>query len=95
MMTKLDTINAAFEFVGAAFTWGNFLKLRKEKEIRGVYWPTFAFFLLFGIWNLIFYSSLNQPLSTIAGAILCGGNLAWVIQALILKNHKQLAKPFK
>ncbi len=35
-----DLINGIFEIVGSYFTWMNAYKLYKDKEIKGVYWPT-------------------------------------------------------
>jgi len=77
-----DIINASFELVGSYFTWRNAQQLYKEKETKGVYWPTWLFFSVWGIWNLIYYPSLNQPLSFYAGIVLVSGNIAWVVLAV-------------
>lgn len=80
-----DYINGLFEIVGAYFTWKNFFVLKKEKQIKGVYWPIFAFFASWGIWNLIYYPSLHQWASFAGAAFLCAGNVAWAVYAAILK----------
>ena len=41
-----DLINGGFELLGAVFTWRNFLQLRRDRTIAGVYWPTTAFFFI-------------------------------------------------
>jgi hypothetical protein len=80
-----DHINGAFEFVGALFTWRNALQLYRDREIRGVYWPIWAFFAAWGVWNLWYYPSIGQRWSFYAGVLLVCGNLAWVAQAARLR----------
>lgn len=80
-----DHINACFELLGALFTWRNAAQLYRDKEIRGVYWPTWVFFAAWGVWNLAYYPSLGQWWSFWAGALLVGGNLAWVALAVAVR----------
>lgn len=86
-----DLINGAFELVGAAFTWRNAIQLRRDREIRGVYWPTSAFFSAWGAWNLIFYPALGQWASFAGGVLLVSGNIAWVAMALRLRFASKAA----
>jgi hypothetical protein len=76
-----DLVNGLFELLGAFLTWRNFAQLMRDREVKGVYWPTTFFFLVWGIWNLYYYPSLGQWLSFLAGIILCAGNAAWVFLA--------------
>ena len=39
-----DLVNALFETFGAVFTWRNAWQLWKDREVKGIYWPTIAFF---------------------------------------------------
>ena len=80
-----DHVNGAFEFVGSLFTWRNALQLRRDGEIRGVYWPIWAFFAAWGIWNLAYYPVLGQWFSFAGGCSLVAGNIAWTAQAVRLK----------
>lgn len=77
-----DAINAAFELVGAVLAWKNFSRLLRDREVKGVYWPATAFWSVWGLWNLYYYPSLGQWLSTCAGAVLVAGNVAWVVAAI-------------
>jgi len=81
-----DIINAAFELVGAFIVWMNVWKLYQDSEIKGIYWPTFAFFAAWGLWNLYYYPSLGQWLSFGAGVLLVSGNIAWIAVAFKLKT---------
>lgn len=83
-----DIINGLFELVGAFVCWRNALQLYRDREVRGVYWPATAFFAVWGVWNLYYYSSLDQWFSFSAGIILCLGNCAWVVGALIPRRGK-------
>ena len=81
-----DLINSSFEIVGAILCWLNFFKLLKDKEVKGVCWSVTAFFAIYGVWSLIYYYSLCQQLSFVAGIFLTSGNLAWTILAIKYKK---------
>lgn len=74
-----DHINCIFQGIGAALVWWNVWALYRSKQARGVKWETTLYFALWGAWNLVFYSSLAQWWSFVAGVFLCGGNTAWVV----------------
>lgn len=77
-----DALNAIFELTGALFVWGNVVRLRRDREVRGVYWPTMGFFAAWGFWNLWYYPSLDQWFSFAAGLLLVAGNTAWVLMVV-------------
>lgn len=76
-----DIGNAVFELVGAILAWMNVLQLYKDRKVAGVYWPVTAFFGVWGLWNLYYYSSLGQWFSWSAGIFLCSANLLWACMA--------------
>lgn len=81
-MDKHDLINGAIQLIGAGFTWRSALQLHRDRCIRGVYWPSTAFFTLWGGWNLVYYPHLQQWASLAGGVLLVTGNFAWCIGAL-------------
>lgn len=83
-MSWQDLVNGLFECGGAVSCWLNALALYRSKSIKGVYWPVFGFYSLWGLWNLVYYPSLGQWLSFFAGIVLCAGNVAWTLLALRL-----------
>ncbi len=85
-----DVVNGIFEATGAFFVWGNAWKLHQDREIKGVYWPSWIFFSSWGIWNLYYYPSLSQWWSFVGGALLVTGNLAWVTQAALLSRKRRV-----
>lgn len=87
MIDFKDLINASFEMGGAAMAWINVRQLLRDKSVSGIYWPTVLFFATFGIWNVVYYPALNQPLSAVAGVFLALGNIVWV--ALAIKYIRQ------
>lgn len=87
-MQTVDVVNGLFEAFGAYTAWANFARLRRDQEIKGVYWPMWAFFSAWGLWNCFYYPSLNQWFSFVAGAALCAGNIAWTVLAVRLALKK-------
>lgn len=85
MVNNVDLINSLFESGGAIVTWLNAYKLYKDKEIKGVFWPIWIFFSLWGVWNLYYYPSVGHMLSFYAGIFLVTGNIIWVIQAMVYR----------
>lgn len=82
MIIQLNDLgNALFEFGGAIVTWINVFKLRKDKEVKGVFWPIWVFFSTWGLWNLYYYPSVGHTLSFVSGIILVAGNITWVFLA--------------
>lgn len=88
-----DLVNGLFELVGACFTWRNFLQLKRDRHLAGVYWPTTAFFSAWGVWNLIYYPTLGQWASFAGGVALVSGNVAWVWLAVKLRMDDLRGRP--
>ena len=73
-----DLVNGVLEFIGSAFIWMNVVRLHRDRQAEGVFWPTTAFFTLWGCWNLYYYPSLGQWVSFCGGLLIALGNLTWV-----------------
>lgn len=82
-----DMLNGAFELVGAYLVWLNVKKIRKDKQVRGLYWKVWGFFAVWGIWNLYYYPSLGQWASFGAGVVMVLGNVTWVYYAIKYRNN--------
>lgn len=83
---SFDWINASFEIVGAVLVWQNFRRLRRDRMVAGVDWRVQGFFTAWGYWNLVYYPSLGQWWSAVAGGVLAIGNTAWVVYYLYLRR---------
>jgi hypothetical protein len=84
-----DFVNASYEFGGALATCFNIRALWRDRVVRGVHWFPTAFFMSWGLWNLIYYSHLDQPWSTIGGGLLVLANAAWLALAWKLGAFKR------
>lgn len=91
-MTHLDIINGSFEAVGAAASWMNVRRLRRDRQVHGVVWSVTAFWGAWGLWNLYYYSSLGHVLSCTAGLVLALGNVYWAALALQYSRNQTRAK---
>jgi len=89
MIQHNDLINALFECGGAILTWINVRRLIHDKEVKGVYWPVWAFFSAWGLWNLYYYPSVGHIMSFLAGIILVSGNITWVFLARWYTSRKE------
>lgn len=74
---SFDLINAFFEFSGFLLVLPSLLKAYNLKMIRGVHIATPLFFLCWGVFNLFFYTHLDQWYSTLAAGLMIIGNLIW------------------
>lgn len=90
----MDLINGLFELAGGYFVWLNFMALRKERKVVGVYWPATLVFSLWGLWNLIYYPSLGQWISCIGGVSIVAGNACWLgLLYKIKRLEKKVIEP--
>jgi len=67
-MISNDLINGSWELVGGGLLMRNCWLLYKEKQVKGVSAATTAFFTSWGMWNLVYYPSLDQWFSFAGGA---------------------------
>jgi len=85
---SVDTINAVFELGGAALLTTNIRQLIRDKKVAGVSIIPTSWFSLWGGWNLIYYSTLGQTLSWIAGIAVFMLNTFWVMLAMHYKYSR-------
>ncbi len=78
-----DLVNGlVFELLGSVFLWMNVRKLWHDRELKGVYWYSTAFWSLWGCWNLYYYPSLGQWWSFLGGLSVFAANTCWLVLAL-------------
>lgn len=77
-----DLVNGLFEAVGGVLLWVNAARLYKDKVVKGVWWPAYAFYFGWGLWNLYYYPSLTQWFSFAAGLNVVLANGTWVVLAI-------------
>jgi len=73
-----DITQAAWELGSAVLSVLNIIAIRKSRTIAGVHWAPTAFFFLWGIYNLWFYTALHLPLAYWAGCAITLTNLIWL-----------------
>lgn len=82
-MDWADLTNGLFELGGAALNWMNVRQLLRDKKVKGVWWPAWAFFAAWGWWNVYFYCPhLWQWISWGAGVVMVFSNTVWVALAI-------------
>lgn len=74
---SIDLVNGLFEAGGAVLLWLDVARLARDRQLRGVYWPVRAFFLLWGVWNLWYYPASGQLWSYYAGLGVVAANAVW------------------
>lgn len=89
-MNKTHLVNGLFEFVGACFMMRDVFQLHRDKDIKGVYWPSRFLFATWGIWNLWYYPRNSDWFSFSGGIALVTVNLIWCYLALKYRPHGQL-----
>lgn len=77
-MLSSDLINGLFETGGACAVGLSVRRLCADKRYAGLAPLQIAFFQGWGLWNLYYYPSLNQPFSFVGGAALAAMNAAYL-----------------
>lgn len=73
-----DLINGLFQVAGAVIQWGNVVRIRRHKSVKGFDPKTIAFFSIYGLWCLYFFQGLNQWMSFIGGLMIVAVNIIWL-----------------
>jgi hypothetical protein len=81
-----DFINGMFELTSGLFCTINIVRLVRDKTIKGISWIPTAFFSIWAIWNLYYYSSLNQPISVMGGVGIFIANIVWLFLVFYYKR---------
>lgn len=87
-----DTINACFELFSGFFILNHCRVLYKDKIVRGISPLSIVFFMVWGFWNLHYYTALDQPLSYFGGMFIVTANTIWtsMIFYYLRKEKKSL-----
>lgn len=85
-----DAINGAFELAGAVLLLLDVLALRRARRVVGVHWGARLFFTGWGIWNLFYYTALDQRWSFIGGALLVIVNAIWLVLLVKYNRRRQI-----
>lgn len=89
-----DKVNSIFVFLGGVLNWKSVYILYKQKEIKGIYWPVNILYMIWGIWNIIYFSKINQVFSFYSNILLVGANIFWVVLALYYNKEYNKWKIF-
>lgn len=76
-----DAINAGFELMGVLASLLNVVALLRHREVRGCAPEAVAFFTVWGVWNIWYYTHLDQTYSAVAAGGLVIVNGAWLLLA--------------
>ena len=75
-MNWFDFVNAAFELSAGGFVLLNCIDIWRKKAVAGQAIPTIVFFLVWGVWNLVYYPSQGQWWSTVGAWGVLVANIA-------------------
>ena len=64
-----DVVNASFEVGAGLAVVANTLQLARDRIVKGTHWAAFAFFTVWGYWNVYYYPHLDQWLSLVGGVL--------------------------
>lgn len=86
----MDLANAFFEFGGSMFVLNHARILYKEKMVRGLSLLSVVFFFAWGIFNIFYYSHLEQKFSWYAGMMVTFANLIWICMIVYYRRVEKL-----
>jgi len=79
-------VNGGFEVVGAFLVLNHIRVAFKDKKMMGISLVSQIIFTIWGLWNIVWYSYLNTPLS-FAGSLLLMAMNAWWTWLMIYYNY--------
>lgn len=88
----MDWGNALFEFGGSLVLWFNVKAIRKDRGVKGFKWQTTLFFTSWGIWNIFYYSHLQQWASLVGGLFICAVNIIWLSHVFYYALERRLSR---
>ena len=77
-----DLFNGMFEFVSACLFIFNIRIILRDKAVQGVSLIPAGFFTVWSVWNIYYYSHLEQWFSLAGGIFLMIVNIIWISLAL-------------
>ena len=83
-----DIISGLFGFFGGLFLFHNCGVLYKQKLVRGVSLFASAFFALWAIWNIYYFSQLDQPFCLIGSIISAVASTLWIGMAIYYRTQE-------
>ena len=86
-----DVTNGLFEALGGMLVWLNVRRILIDKQVKGTDGYVVIFFSAWGWWNLYYYPSLNQWLSTAGAVLMALANTTWLILFLRLKRAQHVS----
>lgn len=87
-----DLINGLFEACGGLLMLLDIKVIIRDRAVRGVYWPSRIFFLVWGGWNVYFYSYYDHIWSWLGGAFMLAVNAVWVFLAWYYSRKQRMEK---
>lgn len=88
-----DQINSCFELLAGLLLSLNIIWLYHDKQIRGVHIVPIAFMVVWGFWNLYFYSYIGAPWSFMGSIAVVTVNTIWVGQMIYYRRKRSNRKP--
>lgn len=78
MTTSLDSLNFAFECVGALLIWDNVRALLRAKHVEGVSLWVMTFYGVLGLWSAVYYACLGHFYSLAGQIVMVLGTWTWL-----------------
>ena len=81
MFVWQDILNGSFEIGATVSISFNCLRVRKDKAVKGINAYATLYFSLWGMWNLFYYSHLDQWFSFLSGGtvVLINSYYVWLL----------------
>jgi hypothetical protein len=85
-----DIVNSGFHLGAAIFTFYNCWIAYQQKEVKGVSKLTVVFMITWGVWNLYYFTAINQPFTWYMNIVIMSANALWLILAMRYSNKEKL-----
>jgi hypothetical protein len=82
-----DWVNSLFCLGGAVFILFSILKVRRDKQIKGISWAHVIFFHAWGWWNLFFFAMIGEKFAFACAVVLVVTEAVWINELLHCSNY--------
>lgn len=85
-----DALNCFFELVALCAQIGSCIKLHRDEEVKGIFWPQVGWSGIWAVWCVAYYLGIGHNLSALVATLRCCATFIWLLMCYSYEqtNHE-------